>query len=85
VRLAARLGVRLHLPVPIVVRPGVKQRLQLATLFSNRAHGTEWQGCIKLRFSGRGQPVPGTVGLMQPCTELSVMHYGVNFYRLIYP
>ena len=52
VQLAARLGIRLHLPVPIVVRPGMKQRLQLATLLrreflnrpfdlSNRAHGTK--------------------------------------------
>jgi len=55
VQLAARLGVRLQLPVPIVVRPGMKQRLELAPLlrrelfnrpldFSNRAHGTKLNG-----------------------------------------
>ena len=51
VQLPARLGIRFHLPVPIVVRLGMKQCLQLATLLrrelfyrpldlSNRAHGT---------------------------------------------
>lgn len=52
VQLTARLGISLHLPIPIVVRPGMKQCLQLATLlrrelfnrpfdFSNCAHGTK--------------------------------------------
>src|ERR1017187_402094 len=51
-QLPARLGIRLHLPIPIVVRPRVKQCLQLATLvrrgllnrpldLSNLAHGTK--------------------------------------------
>jgi hypothetical protein len=49
IQLAARLGIRSHLAIPIVVRPGMEQRFQLATLlrrelvnrsldFSNRAH-----------------------------------------------
>jgi hypothetical protein len=52
VQLAARLGIRLHLAIPIVVRPGMKQCLQLATLLrrelfnrpldlSNCAYGTK--------------------------------------------
>ena len=49
IQLAARLSIRSHLAIPIVVRPGMEQRFQLATLlwrelvnrsldFSNRAH-----------------------------------------------
>src|ERR1035437_6144970 len=80
VQLAARLGIRLHLPIPIVVRPGMKQRLQLATLlrrellnrpldFSNRAHGTKLSG---MHYGVNSRPCPDpTPRLLQAQSTLN--------------
>jgi len=68
IQLSAGFGVALHLAVPIVVRPGMEQRLQLATLlrreavnrgldFSHRAHA----GKLSPRRRGVNEPKPNFV------------------------
>ena len=87
VQLAARLGIRLHLPIPIVVRPGMKQRLQLATLlrrellnrpldFSNRAHGTKLSG---MHYGVNSRPCPDpTPRLLQAQSTLNSQPSTIN-------